>query len=156
MVFLSLLCNTPMLETVVIDQPVLNNHLAVPHGWRLNSGSTVGCIIKVIKNVYIKCFSTFSLQSFKAHLADVLTVCVNKVCRYNKASILLLLLLPLSLLLLLPLPLLLYISFMVILPNVFNLLPNEWLLKTRQERKQRFDVWIMSRWLRTEFDDTNQ
>ena len=43
----------------------------------------------------------FSLQSFKAHLADVLTVCVNKVCRYNKASILLLLLLPLSLLLLL-------------------------------------------------------
>lgn len=101
MVFLSLLCNTPMLETVVIDQPVLNNHLAVPHGWRLNSGSTVGCIIKVIKNVYIKCFSTFSLQSFKAHLADVLTVCVNKVRRYNKASILLLLLLPLSLLLLL-------------------------------------------------------
>lgn len=49
MVFLSLLCNTPMLETVVIDQPVLNNHLAVPLGWRLNSGSTVGCIIKVIK-----------------------------------------------------------------------------------------------------------
>ena len=29
-------------------------------------------------------------------------------------------------------------------------------IKTRQERKQRFDVWIMSRWLRTEFDDTNQ
>lgn len=38
-----------MLETVVIDQPVLNNHLAVLLGWRLNSGSTVGCIIKVIK-----------------------------------------------------------------------------------------------------------
>ena len=29
-------------------------------------------------------------------------------------------------------------------------------IKTRQERKQRFDVWIMNWWLRTEFDDTNQ
>ena len=29
-------------------------------------------------------------------------------------------------------------------------------IKNRQERKQRFDVWIMNWWLRTEFDDTNQ